>query len=74
MCVDSQANNMITVKYILCIHWLGDMLDLMPSASVFSKMDLCGRYHRILMRHGDEWKMAFKMKDRLYEWLANFSI
>src|SRR5881394_1561523 len=49
---------------------VGEIMDRLSKAKVFTKLDLCNAYYRIRIREGDEWKMAFRTRYGHFEYMV----
>jgi hypothetical protein len=70
MCTDSRDINNITIGYKFPWPRMNDLMDCLSGVNYFSNIDLKGGYHHIRMREADEWKIAFKTNEILYEWIV----
>jgi hypothetical protein len=70
LCVDYRGLNAITVKDHMPLPLIGEALDRLANAKIYTKLDIKDAYHNSWIAEGDEWKMAFRTKDGLYEYLV----
>jgi hypothetical protein len=62
--------NKITVWNGYPIPQIDDLLDQLTGDKYFSKIDLKFGYHQVPIEHIDVWKIAFKSKEGLFEWMV----
>eukprot|EP00253_Pinus_taeda_P011303 PITA_11303 len=68
--IDYQALNNITIWNRYPIPQIDHLLDQLKGEKYFSKIDLKSGYHQVPIEPSDVWKIAFKAKEGLFEWLA----
>jgi Reverse transcriptase (RNA-dependent DNA polymerase) len=68
--VDYWALNRITVKNRYPLSLIGELIDRLLGAKIFTKLDLKDAYHRIRIKAGDEWKTAFRTRYGHFEYLV----
>jgi len=68
LCVDYRGLNKITKNNRYLLPLIGEMLDRISRAKVFTKFDVHDRYHRLRMKAGEEWKTAFRCRYGLFEY------
>jgi hypothetical protein len=70
LCIDYQALNKIIVHNRYPIPRIDDLLDQLKEGKYLSKNDLKSGYHQVPIEPSDAWKIAFKSKEGLFEWLV----
>ena len=70
LCIDYQVLNKITVRNRFPILQIDGLLDQHKGAKYFSKIDLKSSYHQVPIEPSYVWKISFKSKEGLFEWLV----
>jgi hypothetical protein len=68
LCVDYRALNLAMVKYWYPLPLISGILDHGWEARIFTKLDLRGAYNLFLIKQGDEYKTAFRMRYGQFEY------
>ena len=64
------ALNKILVKNRYPLLRIDELIECMKGAKIFTKIDLKLGYHQILTDSTNVWKISFKTKEGLFEWLV----
>ena len=70
LCVNYRELNNITFKNNYPLPLIGELQDRFQGAKWFTQFDIPGAYNRIRIKHGDEWKTAFRTRFGHYEYLV----
>jgi hypothetical protein len=68
LCVDYRWLNEITIKDRTPLPLIGEALDRLSHAKIYTKLDVRDAYHNLQIATGDEWKTAFRTKYGLYKY------
>ena len=69
-CVDYRRLNEITKKDRYPLPLISETLRRLAGAKWFTKLDVIAAFHKIRIKKGDEWKIAFRTRYGLFEWLV----
>jgi hypothetical protein len=72
LCVNYRGLNKIIVKNRYPLLLMGEILDRLNGAAVYTKFDFKEAYYRIRIKKGDEWKTAFKIRYGHFEYKVMF--
>jgi len=67
LCVDYRQLNDITIKDRTLLPLIGESLDQLSSATIYTKLDIRDAYYNLRIAEGDAWKTAFRTRYGLYE-------
>src|SRR5882724_8197643 len=69
LCVDYRKLNRLTRRNRYPLPLIGNLLDQLRSAKVFTKIDLRARYNNVRIAEGHEWLTAFRTRYGAFEYL-----
>ena len=70
LCVDYRKLNDMTIRNSYPLPLIGDLLDRVKGAKVFTKLDLKSAYNLVRIKEGDEYKTAFRTRYGHFEYLV----
>lgn len=70
LCIDYRGLNKVTKKNRYPLPLIGNLLDRLRSAKVFTKIDLRAGYNNVRIAEGHEWKTAFRTRYGSFEYLV----
>ena len=70
LCVDYRQLNKMTAKNRYLLPRIDDLFDQLKGAGVFSKINLCSRYHQLRIKDADVNKTTFRTRYGHYEFLV----
>ena len=68
LCVDYRGLNLLTKKNWYPLPLIGEALDQLSGAKIYTKLDIQAAYNRVWMKEGDEWKTTFQTWYGHYEY------
>lgn len=68
LCVDYRGFNNLTIKNHYILPLIDESFDRLGRAKRFKQLDLTNFYHRIRIKKGNEWKMAFRTRYGHFEY------
>jgi hypothetical protein len=70
LCMDYWGLNAMTIKDQIPLPLIGEALDWLSKAKVYTKLDMKDAYHHLQIAKGNKWKTTFWTKYGLYEYLV----
>ena len=70
MGINYQALNKILVKNRYPLPRIDELIDYLKGVEFFTNLNLKSGFHQIPIESTNEWKITFKSKEGLFEWLV----
>jgi hypothetical protein len=69
LCVDYRSLNKITVKNRYTLFLIGELIDKLYDAAIYTKLDIRNIYYKIRIRFNDKWKITFRTRYGYYKYI-----